>query len=100
MSPRPLNGRLQIIKDSSTQIVRAGAAVRLNPETMEHGMLLLHPDLPLFKMYIKFDIETKVLSSHFEKIKPDNDSIVNFEIEIVEEEKTIIQPSNELILPS
>lgn len=93
------NGKPIIRGGHCTQTVRAGAAILLDDKAMKHGIVLVHPELPLFKLFLKIDPETKRLSQHFEKVTPVGPHIRDYGIEIVEDDIAIVQPKQEIIIP-
>lgn len=88
--PKEVNG-VPIITNQ-TQEVPCGAVLLLDDKALKYGIVLVHPELPLFKLYLKIDPKTKHLSQHFEKVIPTSKLVKDFAIRIVEDEATIIQP--------
>lgn len=93
-----LDGPVIIRGKPGTQTVKCGSAVLMNDNVLKNGICLVHPDLPLYMLFIKIN-PNMTLSYNFEKVKPDGPHIKGFEIEIVEDEPIIIQPKKELIIP-
>lgn len=73
----------------TVQKVLCGAAVHLTPEVIEHGICFIHPDIPLFKMYIGRDPKTGKILHKFEVCQPLFPEITKFSIHVVEGENAM-----------
>ncbi len=66
----------------TTQEIKCGAAVHLTPEVFEHGIVFLHPNLPLFKLFLEAAPNNK-LNHRFEVCKPLFPEIKRFAIHVI-----------------
>ena len=71
--------------DLSRQVVECGAAVLLNDTVIKHGLCFVHPELPLFKLFLQIDHKRKKIAKyHFEMVKPHSAIIKSFVIQVME----------------
>lgn len=83
----------------TTQKVPCGAAVHMSAEVMEHGILLIHDDLPLIQLFFNLDKKTKKLEHHFELVKPKTKLIKDYVIDLKRPvPKKIIQPEHKIVV--
>lgn len=92
------NGETPLIEGLTQQRVPCGAAVLLDDKVMKHGIVLVHPDLPLFQLFLELDPKTKMIKHRFELIKPKSKLVKDFAIEIVDAEPAVVQPERPLII--
>lgn len=86
--------------DPTRQVVDCGAAVRLDDAVLEHGIIFVHPELPLFKLYVSVDVANKKIDKyHFELCKPRDERVKQFIVQIREvgDEAKIIMPDKGLV---
>lgn len=80
----------------TVQEVDCGAVVELNEAVLKHGILFTHPDLPIFKMYMEVNHDSKTIGEYrFELVQPNSAAITDFEIHVkkpAEPKPTIIMP--------
>lgn len=79
--------------DLSTQVVECGATVVLDDSVIKHGIVFVHPELPLFRLVIQVDVANKKVSHYaFELIKATSPLVKNFVIEIMGPDAQIVRP--------
>lgn len=64
-----------------TQTIKCGAAIHITPEVVEHGIIFIHPDLPIFKLFL--NKKGDKIEHRFELCKPIVPEVKRFAIEIV-----------------
>lgn len=81
MNEANINGAAAV--GETVQTIKCGAAVNLTSEVLEYGIAIIHPELPLFKMYLNRAPDGKIVH-RFEVCKPLFPEIKKFAIQIVE----------------
>ena len=57
--------------DPTKEIVECGAAVQLTDVVLSHGVIFVHPDMPLVRLRLSYSPEKKILDAYnFELVKP------------------------------
>jgi len=91
--------KITTIDEKTQQKVPCGAAVLLNPDVLQHGILLVHDDLPLFHLFLEVDPETKSVQHTFQLVKPESPAIQDYVIDVIRTEPKIVTPKKEIIIP-
>lgn len=82
--------------DKTMQVVKCGAVVRLDDAVTEHGVLFMHPEMPLFKMFLNLDLVKKIVDKyHFELVTKESDEVQAFSVVVCEAaEPAILLPQH------
>lgn len=100
MARKLLENPLETV-DPSRQIVKCGAAVELTPIVLKEGIILVHPQLPLFRLRLQYDPKNRNIGHYaFELIEPESPAITSFALVVLpnapaEPEK----PKSSIIMP-
>lgn len=89
------------VKPKIEQRIPCAAVVRLDDVFLEHGLLMIHPELPPIKLYLKLDLAKHTITGHhFEVVQAKHGDQTNFAIEIHEAAAPpITVPERKLIIP-
>lgn len=70
--------------------------VELNEAALKFGVLFTHPELPIFKLYMDVNHESKTIGEYrFELVQPNSAAITEFEIHV----KKPPEPKPAVIMP-
>ena len=97
-TPKVINGEqheLIGIKPKIQQIIDCGAIIWMDDFVTDNGVLLIHPQLPPIKLYLKTDLENHTISHmHLEVVKAKHGDQTEFAVNVVDAESgsVIIKP--------
>lgn len=100
------NGAKQDIPLGQVQHVKVGAVVQLNKPTLEHGILLHHPELPPFKLFVEIGEKDgqKIIGQYrFELVEKSSPDVNRMVVDVVHPDDPdagiVMPPQSKLIMP-
>jgi len=82
------------------QIVECGAVVQLNEVVLSHGVIIMHPDMPLIRLVLSYDKEKKIIDKYnFELVKPESDKIKSIAVVVLPPPEEQKAPEAKLLVP-
>lgn len=88
--------------DKTRQVVDCGAAVHIDQSVLDHGVIFIHPDLPLFKLFLQIDLKKKIVKKYnFELVKPKDEHVKHFVVQLREDgddQKIILPDDKKLVI--
>lgn len=81
---KKINGTKLPGLDPTKEVVECGSAVQLTDAVLKHGIIFVHPEMPLVRLRLHFDEKEKRIDKYnFELVKPTKDETTGFAIVVI-----------------